>query len=104
LASMLRSLIIAIMAEKQKIIFRLDSGACFSDLPFFQGPWSNDNSYHSEKIWQTPRVLFYPASGLLIERPSLRSLFLHSSWNSSASAGMRFTISIKSSNSPQHQA
>jgi hypothetical protein len=30
LASMLRSFVVAIMAEKQKIIFRLDSGAHFS--------------------------------------------------------------------------
>jgi hypothetical protein len=45
LASMLRSLIVAIMAEKQKIIFLLDSGARFSVLPFSPGPWSNDKSY-----------------------------------------------------------
>jgi hypothetical protein len=42
LASMLRSLVVAIMAEKQKIIFQPDSGACFSVLPFSPGPWSND--------------------------------------------------------------
>jgi hypothetical protein len=42
LALMLKSLMVAIMAEKQKIIFRLDSGAHFSVLPFSPGPWSND--------------------------------------------------------------
>jgi hypothetical protein len=42
LASMLRSLMVAIMAEKQKIIFRLESGARFSVLPFSPGPQSND--------------------------------------------------------------
>jgi hypothetical protein len=42
LASMLRSLMVAIMAEKQKIIFWLDSGAHFSVLPFSPGPQSND--------------------------------------------------------------
>jgi hypothetical protein len=42
LASMMRSLVVAIMAEKQKIIFRLDSGAHFSVLPFFPVPRSND--------------------------------------------------------------
>jgi hypothetical protein len=33
-------------------------------------------------------------------RPPLLSFFLHRSWNSSASAGVGFTISTKSSNSP----
>jgi hypothetical protein len=42
LASMLRSLVVAIMAEKLKIIFWLDNGAHFSVLPFSPGPWSND--------------------------------------------------------------
>jgi hypothetical protein len=42
LASMLRRLGVAIMAEKQKVIFLLDSGAHFSVLPFSLGPWSND--------------------------------------------------------------
>jgi hypothetical protein len=42
LASTLRSLMVAIMAEKQKIIFWLDSGAHFSVLPFSPGPQSND--------------------------------------------------------------
>jgi hypothetical protein len=37
-ALLLRSLMVAIMAEKQKIIFRLDSGALFSVLPFSPGP------------------------------------------------------------------
>jgi hypothetical protein len=38
LASMLRSH----MAEKQKVIFLIDSGARFSVLPFSPGPWYND--------------------------------------------------------------
>jgi hypothetical protein len=42
LASMLRSLRVAMMAEKQKIIFQLDSGAHFSVLSFSPGPWSYD--------------------------------------------------------------
>jgi hypothetical protein len=88
------------MAEKWKVIFQLDSGASFSVLPFSLGPWSNDKSYHLGQIWPAPRGLVYPASGLLLGRPPLLSLFLHSSWNSSASAGMGFTIATKSSNSP----
>jgi hypothetical protein len=100
LASMLRSLRVAIMAEKRKVIFLLDSGANFSVLPFSPGPQSNDKSYHSVQIWPAPRALVYPVSGLLLGRPPLLSLFSHSSWNSSASAGMGFTISTKSSNSP----
>jgi hypothetical protein len=39
---MLRSLGVAMMAEKQKIIFQLDNGACFSVLPFSPSPWYND--------------------------------------------------------------
>jgi hypothetical protein len=79
LALMLRSLMIAIMAEKQKIIFRLDSGAHFSVILFFPAPWSNDKSYHLGQIWPDPRALFYLASGLLFERPPLLSPFPHSS-------------------------
>jgi hypothetical protein len=78
LASMLRSLGVAIMAEKQKVIFLLDSGAHFSVLPFSLGPRSNDKSYHLGKIWPVPRVLVYPASGLLLGRPPLLSFFPHS--------------------------
>jgi hypothetical protein len=62
LACMLRSPGVAIMAEKQKIIFQLDSGDCFSVLPFSPGHWSNDKSYCSGQIWPAPRALFYPAS------------------------------------------
>jgi hypothetical protein len=40
LASMLRSLMVAIMTKKQKIIFRLDNGAHLSDLSFSPCPWS----------------------------------------------------------------
>jgi hypothetical protein len=68
---------VAIMAEKQKIIFQLDSGAYFSVLPFSPGPWSNDKTYHSGQIWPAPRALVYPASGLLLRRPPLLSLFPH---------------------------
>jgi hypothetical protein len=53
---------------------------------------------YSGQIWPAPRVLVYPASGLLLGRPPLLSLFPHSSWNSSAEMG--FIISNKSSNSP----
>jgi hypothetical protein len=42
LASMLRSLMVAIMAKKQKIIFQLDSGAHFSVLSFSPSVQSND--------------------------------------------------------------
>jgi hypothetical protein len=42
LASMLRSLMVAIITKKQKIIFWLDSGAHFSVLLFSPGPQSND--------------------------------------------------------------
>jgi hypothetical protein len=95
LASMLRSLMVAIMAEKQKIIFRLDNGAYFSVLPFSPSPWSND------------KVIVQGKSGQPLERQFTRPLacswgdllfchpFPHSSWNSSDSAGTRFTISTK---------
>jgi hypothetical protein len=66
------------MAEKQKVIFFLDSGACLSVLPFSPGPWSNDKSYRSRQIWLAPRALVYLASGLLLGRPPLLSLFPHS--------------------------
>jgi hypothetical protein len=66
------------MAEKQKAIFLLDSGACFSVLPFSPGPQSNDKSYRSGQIWPAPRALVYLASGLLLGRPPLLSLFPHS--------------------------
>jgi hypothetical protein len=49
------------MAEKQKAIFLLDSGAHFSVLPFSPGPRSNDKSYHSGQIWLAPRALVYLA-------------------------------------------
>jgi hypothetical protein len=66
------------MAEKQKVIFLLYSGACFSVLPFSPGPQSNDKSYRSGQIWPAPRTLVYLASGLLLGRPPLLSLFPHS--------------------------
>jgi hypothetical protein len=86
--------------EPQVVIFLLDKGAHFSVLPFSPGPQSNDKSYHLEQIWPVPRALIYPASGLLLGRPPLLSLFPHSSWNSNVPAGTRFTISTKNSNSP----
>jgi hypothetical protein len=88
------------MAEKQKAIFLLDSGAHFCVLPFSPGPRSNDKSYCLGQIWLAPRALVYLASGLLLGRPALLSLFPHSTWNSSAPDETGFTISIKSSNSP----
>jgi hypothetical protein len=42
LASMLRRLMVGIMAEKEKIIFWLDSGAHSSVLPFSPSPQSDD--------------------------------------------------------------
>jgi hypothetical protein len=54
------------MAEKQKAIFLLDSGARFSVLPFSPGPRSNDKSYHLGQIWPAPRALVYLAPGLLL--------------------------------------
>jgi hypothetical protein len=66
------------MAEKQNVIFLLDSGACFSVLPFSPGPRSNDKSHRLGQIWLAPRALVYPASGLLLGRPPLLSLFPHS--------------------------
>jgi hypothetical protein len=62
----------------KKIIFRLDTRTHFSVLPYSPGPQSNDKSYHSGHIWQAPRALFYPASGLLFGKPPLLSLFPHS--------------------------
>jgi hypothetical protein len=66
------------MAEKQKVIFLLDSGVCLSVLLFSPGPWSNDKSYCSGQIWPAPRALVFLASGLLLGRPPLLSLFPHS--------------------------
>jgi hypothetical protein len=99
LALMLRSLMVAIMTKKQKIIFRLDSGTHFSVLSFSPGPWSNDKSYHSGQIWPASRALIYPTSDLFLGRPPLLSFFPHSP-KTPVTAGMGFTISIKSSNSP----
>jgi hypothetical protein len=87
----------AIVSEKQKAIFLLDSGACFSVLSFSPGPRSNDKSYRWGQIWLAPRALVYLASGLLLGRPPILSLFLHST---SVPAGMGFTISMKGSSSP----
>jgi hypothetical protein len=53
-----------------------------------------------EQIWPALKALVYPASGLVLGRPPLLSFFPHSSWNSSVPAGIGFTISTKSSNSP----
>jgi hypothetical protein len=66
------------MAEKQKVIFLIESGACFSVLPFSPGPRSNDKSYRLGQIWLAPRMLVYLASGPLLGRPPLLSLFPHS--------------------------
>jgi hypothetical protein len=54
------------MAEKQKVIFLLDSRAHFSIL-------------RSGQIWPAPRALIYPASGLPLGKPPLLSFFPHSS-------------------------
>jgi hypothetical protein len=63
------------MAEKPKVIFLLDSGACFSVLPFSHVPPANAKSLGQS--WPAPRMLVYLASGLLLGRPLL-SLFPHS--------------------------
>jgi hypothetical protein len=68
----------AIMAEKQKIIFWLDSGARFSVLPFSPGPRSNDKVIIGGKSGQPLEHYFYLACGLLLGRPPLLSLFPHS--------------------------
>jgi hypothetical protein len=47
------------------------------------------------QIWLAPRVLVYLASGLLLGRPPLLSLFPHCTWNSCVPAGTGFSISIK---------
>jgi hypothetical protein len=65
------------MAEKQKVIFLLDSGACFSVSPFSPGPQSNDKISFGANL-ASPRTLVYLASGLLLGRPPLLSLFPHS--------------------------
>jgi hypothetical protein len=66
------------MAEKQTI-FLLDNGAHLSVLPFSPGPWSNDDkSYHLGQIWPASRMLVCLASGLLLGRLPLLSLFPHS--------------------------
>jgi hypothetical protein len=49
------------MAEKQKIIFRLDSGAHFPVSPFSLGSWSNDKSYCSGQIWPAPKSASLPS-------------------------------------------
>jgi hypothetical protein len=64
------------MAEKQKAIFFLDSGAHFSVLLFSLGPWSNDKSYCLGQIWPAPGALVYLSSGLLLGRPPLCHSFL----------------------------
>jgi hypothetical protein len=64
-------------------------------LPFLSRSLVQWQSYHSGQIWPAPRVLFFPASGLLLARPPLLSLFPHSSWKSNVPAGTRFTITTK---------
>jgi hypothetical protein len=66
------------MVEKQKVIFLLDSGACFSVLPFSPSPWSNDKVIVWGKYGKHLQQLFCPASGLLLGSPPLLSLFSHS--------------------------
>jgi hypothetical protein len=90
----------AIMAEQQKVIFLLDSGTRFSVLPFSLVPGPMTKVIIRGQIWPACRALVYLASGLLLGRPPLLSLFPHSTWNSSVPVGTGFTISIKSSNSP----
>jgi hypothetical protein len=83
----------AIMVEKQKLIYLLDSGACFSVLLSLVVP-----SPITRLLFRT--YLASCKSAILLSLwPPLLSLFSQSPWNSSAPAGMGFTISTKGSNS-----
>jgi hypothetical protein len=59
LASMLRSLGVAIMAEKQKVIFLLDSGVCFSVLPFSFGPPRSNDKVTIQGIFGQPLERYF---------------------------------------------
>jgi hypothetical protein len=97
LALALRSLVVAIMAEKQKITFFLDNGAV-------------SLSYHSLLV-PSDKVIIWGIFGKPLEHYFTQPLTCswgdllfchspHSTWKSSVPAEMGFTISIKSSNSP----
>jgi hypothetical protein len=96
LASMLRSH----NGRKTKGHFPPRQWSLFLCITFSPGLQPNDKSYCLGQIWPALTALVYLASGLLLGRPPLLSLFSHCTWNSSVPAGMGFTISIKSSNSP----
>jgi hypothetical protein len=86
--------------RKTKDNFPARQWSSFLCLTFLSQSLVQWQGYCLGKIWPAPRALVYLASGLLLGRPPLLSFFPHSSWNSSDSAGMGFTISTKSSNSP----
>jgi hypothetical protein len=67
---------VAIMVEKEKVIFLLDSGPHFSVLPFSPSPQSNDKII----IWGISGKLLehYFTQPLLLGRPPLLSFFPHS--------------------------
>jgi hypothetical protein len=71
LSSMLRSQ----NGRKAKGHFPPRQWSPFLCFTFFSCPQSNDKSYSSGQIWPAPRVLVYLASGLLLRRPPLLSLF-----------------------------
>jgi hypothetical protein len=88
------------MVEKQKVIFLLDSGSCFSVLPFSHGSRSN-NKVIIQGISGQP-LEHYFSQPLVCSWKELQFCLSHfslSPWNSSAPAGMGFTISTKCSNS-----
>jgi hypothetical protein len=77
LTSMLRSLWVAIMAEKWKAIYLLESGAHFF-LTFLSWSPVQWQGYCSGHIQQASGVLFYLASDLLLGRTPLLSLLIFS--------------------------
>jgi hypothetical protein len=97
LTSMLMSFRVAMMVEKQKVIFLLDSGACLSVLQFCTGPQSNDKViiqgisgkhlelYFTQPLYCSWRYLHFCRSFLIVSR---------------SPAGIGFTMSTKISNSP----
>jgi hypothetical protein len=94
LASMLSSLMIAIMAKNQKITFQVDSRAHFSVLSFSPGPQSNDKVIIQGKSGQFTWPLACSWGDLLFCHPFL--IFP----KTPVTAGVGFTFSTKSSNSP----
>jgi hypothetical protein len=85
LASTLRSLGVAIMIEKWKVIFLLWQWSTFLCFTFLSRSLVQWQGYCLGHIWPAPRALLCLASGLLFGRPPLLSFFPYSTWNSSVS-------------------